>query len=169
MKINYTFNISTNEVICFSSCALGLLLQLFMNHIITLIVRPGVQVILSGSLIEQAQSTWSIMSLLPWMTSLNFNQQKATRKNYLMNYKADDILEGSFMAGHWYELLMQDKANHDSDTRILQPGLAPKVLFFLVLNACSSRNQNYKVVASFSTTKTEVFAETNCCSSLRGQ
>ncbi|KAI3853758.1 hypothetical protein MKW98_025275 [Papaver atlanticum] len=98
MKINCTVNISTNEVICFSSCALSLLLQLFMNNMINLVVRPGVQVILSRSLLEQAQSTWSIMRSLPWMTSLNFNQQKATRKHYLMNRKAEDILEGSFMA-----------------------------------------------------------------------
>ncbi|RZC69214.1 hypothetical protein C5167_032321 [Papaver somniferum] len=81
----------------------------------------------------------------------------------------DDITKFQPTESHKEELLDEDKANHDSDTRILQPGLAPKVLFFLVLNACSSRNQNYKVVASFSTTKTEVFAETNCCSSLRGQ
>ncbi|KAI3865350.1 hypothetical protein MKW92_008363 [Papaver armeniacum] len=63
----------------------------------------------------------------------------------------DDITKFQPTESHKEELLDEDKSNHDCDTRILQPGLAPKV------------------VASFSTPKTEVFAETNCCSSLRGQ
>ncbi|KAI3861690.1 hypothetical protein MKX03_030795 [Papaver bracteatum] len=62
----------------------------------------------------------------------------------------DAINEFQPTESHTEALLDKDNAIHDFDSRILQPGLAPKV------------------VASFSTTKTEVFAETNCCSSLLG-
>ncbi|KAI3913813.1 hypothetical protein MKW92_017423 [Papaver armeniacum] len=63
----------------------------------------------------------------------------------------DDITEFKLTESHKKALLDEDKANHDFVRKILQQGLAPKV------------------VASFSTTKTEVFAETNCCRSLLGQ
>ncbi|KAI3912688.1 hypothetical protein MKW92_049454 [Papaver armeniacum] len=44
-----------------------------------------------------------------------------------------------------YEVTAMDDITEFQPTRILQPGLSPKVLFiYLVLNACHSRNQNCK-------------------------